>query len=106
MNYDIIDFMSLTFEEVEHIAELARLELADDEKEHYRQQLSAVLDYFKDLQSVDTSHISAKFSLIPQARLRPDESAASLTPEALFKNAPQAEGGQFRVPPVLDYDEG
>ena len=47
--------MSLTLEEVEHIAELARLELTDEEKERYRQQLSAILDYVARLQALDTS---------------------------------------------------
>src|SRR5512141_435755 len=38
--------VSLTLEEVEHIADLARLLLTEEEKEHYREQLSAILDYF------------------------------------------------------------
>ena len=49
--------MSLTLEEVEHIADLARLRLTDDEKARYRQQLSAILDYVVQLQELDTSGI-------------------------------------------------
>jgi len=49
--------MSLTLKEVEHIAELARLELSAEEKERYRQQLSAILDYARSLQSLDTGGI-------------------------------------------------
>lgn len=49
--------MSLTLKEVEHIAELARLDLSDVEKEQYREQLSAILDYAQRLQEVDTTAI-------------------------------------------------
>ena len=41
--------MSLSLEEVEHIATLARLRLTDEEKERYRLQLSAVLNYLAKL---------------------------------------------------------
>ena len=47
--------MPLSIEEVEHIAELARLDLSEAEKIRYRQQLSAILDYFVQLQELDTS---------------------------------------------------
>lgn len=101
--------MSLTLEEVDHIAELARLELSQAEKLRYREQLSAVLDYFKDLQQVDTTNISPSFSVVPNgekpSELRPDVARPSLTPERLLSNAPDAENDQFRVPPVLDYEE-
>lgn len=101
--------MSLTLEEVDHIADLARLELSQAEKLRYREQLSAVLDYFKDLQRVDTANISPAFSVIPSgekpSELRQDVTRPSLSIESLLINAPDAENGQFRVPPVLDYEE-
>ena len=50
--------MKLTREEVEHIAELARLRLSGQEKVRYAEQLSDILDYAARLQSVDTSGIS------------------------------------------------
>lgn len=94
--------MTLSMEEVEHIAELARLELTDEEKSRYRQQLSAVLDYFARLQSVDTRHIPPTFSVSPtQPNLRPDKAQPDLSRQALLSNAPQVEQGQFRVPPIL-----
>ena len=46
--------MSLTLAEVEHIAELARLSLTEEEKARYREQLSAILDYVARLQTLDT----------------------------------------------------
>ena len=95
--------MSLTRAEVDHIAELARLELTDDEKALYREQLSAILDYAARLQSVDTSHISPTASVLStRSPLRPDVVVPGLSNEQALQNAPRAEQGQFRVPPVQE----
>jgi aspartyl-tRNA(Asn)/glutamyl-tRNA(Gln) amidotransferase subunit C len=95
--------MSLTLEQVEHIANLARLELSDEEKERYRQQLSAILDYFAQLSELDTAEIAPTSSVLPaRSALRPDEPHPGLSLEELLRNAPETEGGQFRVPPVLE----
>lgn len=95
--------MSLSLEEVEHIATLARLRLTEAEKERYRQQLSAILDYMAKLKQVDTAHIEPTATVLPlHTVLRPDEVTPSLPREELLANAPAAEAGMFRVPPVLD----
>lgn len=95
--------MTLTLQEVEHIANLARLELSPTELALYRQQLSAILDHFSQLQQLDTSGVlpysEARQESMP---LRADRSRPGLSTEALLKNAPAAEDDQFRVPPVLD----
>jgi aspartyl-tRNA(Asn)/glutamyl-tRNA(Gln) amidotransferase subunit C len=98
--------MTLTLEEVEHIADLARLALSDEEKARYREQLSNILDYAARLQALDTANIPPT-STDPQgvpARsvLRPDRVRPGLSPQDLLRNAPQAEQDQFRVPPVMD----
>lgn len=49
--------MSLTSEQVEHIAKLARLDLAEGEKESFRAQLSSILDYVSRLQEIDTEGV-------------------------------------------------
>jgi aspartyl-tRNA(Asn)/glutamyl-tRNA(Gln) amidotransferase subunit C len=95
--------MALTLEEIEHIAALARLSLTAEEKARYRVQLSAVLDYMARLRQVDTSHIEPTATVLPlRTVLRPDSVTPSLAPEALLANAPSAEMGMFRVPPVLE----
>lgn len=95
--------MSLTLTEVEHIAHLARLELTAEEKERFRQQLSEILDYARRLQNLDTAGIPPTASVLPpRSVLRPDETVPGLSQEDLLRNAPQAENGQFRVPPVLE----
>jgi len=95
--------MSLTLAEVEHIANLARLELTPEEKERYRQQLSAILDYARRLQQVDTAGIAPTSSVLPaRSRLREDQNAPSLSPAELLANAPRSENDQFSVPPVIE----
>lgn len=99
----IITPMKLTLAEVEHIAQLARLELTSAEKELYRQQLSDILDYAARLQKLDTSGIPPTASVLPpRSVLRPDEPRPGLPVEDVLRNASQTEDNQFRVPPVLE----
>lgn len=95
--------MSLTLQEVEHIARLARLELTDEQKERYRVQLSTILDHIARLQELDTRDIppTTGWSL-SETPLRPDEPRPGLSLDSLLANAPETEGGQFKVPPVFE----
>jgi aspartyl-tRNA(Asn)/glutamyl-tRNA(Gln) amidotransferase subunit C len=97
--------MSLTLAEVEHIAELARLELSAEEKERYRQQLSAILEYAARLQALDTSDIPPTSSVLPsRSVLREDVARPSLSTAQVLQNAPRVEDDQFKVPPILDLE--
>jgi aspartyl-tRNA(Asn)/glutamyl-tRNA(Gln) amidotransferase subunit C len=99
----IIADMSLSNEEVEHIANLARLQLSPGEKEIYREQLSAILDYFARLRNLDTSGIPPTSSVLPPCTvLRKDETRPGLTVQELLINAQEVDANQFRVPPVLE----
>lgn len=93
----------LTIEEVEHIAELAKLGLTEEEKRTFQVQLSAILAYFEKLQEVDTSAIPPTATVLPlRSVMREDEIEPSLTPEEVLANAPDREDDAFRVPAVLD----
>lgn len=95
--------MSLSLEEVEHIARLARLELTDEQKARYRGQLEAILEHVAKLQELDTENVTPTASgAVGQMPLRADESRAGLTKDELLKNAPKQEGGQFKIPPVFE----
>jgi aspartyl-tRNA(Asn)/glutamyl-tRNA(Gln) amidotransferase subunit C len=95
--------MKLTLEEVEHIAELARLRLSDEEKARYGEQLSDILEYAARLQAVDTSGISPTSSVLPaRSVLRSDEPRPGLSLQDALRNAPDTKKDQFRVPPVLE----
>ncbi len=95
--------MKLTHEEVLHIALLARLGLTEAEVHRLKEQLSNILENFEVLQQVDTTDIPPTAQSIPlQNVLRDDEVVASLTPDEILANAPQQEGGFFKVRAVLE----
>ncbi len=100
---DIIPTMTLTRQEVDHIALLARLELSKEEKERYQQQLSDILDYVAQLQKLDTSNISPTSGVLPPSSpLRDDCVEKGLDTQRALENAPSVEADQFKVPPVLE----
>jgi len=95
--------MTLSYQEVEHIATLARLNLGPAEKELFRLQLSSILEHVARLQALDTREIPPTFSVSSLSSvLRSDEPAPGLAAQDLMGNAPQTEAGQFRIPPVFD----
>jgi aspartyl-tRNA(Asn)/glutamyl-tRNA(Gln) amidotransferase subunit C len=95
--------MTLSIDEVEHIAELARLDLTGEEKARYAGQLSAILEYAARLQSLDTAGIPPTSSVLAAHNtLRADETHPGLTLDQLLQNAPETQDRQFRVPPVLE----
>lgn len=95
--------MSLTPEDVDHIALLARLHLSDEEKERYRRQLSDILKHVDKLQELDTANVQPMSSVaVPQSRLRSDKPGPGMPRADLLRNAPDTAENQFRVPPVLD----
>ncbi|MBC8508322.1 MAG: Asp-tRNA(Asn)/Glu-tRNA(Gln) amidotransferase subunit GatC [Anaerolineales bacterium] len=95
--------MTLTQELVEHIAELARLDLSDKEMTRYRQQLSAILEYFEALQAIDTDNISPTSGMQEgSSMLRPDDTIDGLGIDDVLSNAPDIHGRQFRVPPIFN----
>ncbi|PKO05361.1 MAG: Asp-tRNA(Asn)/Glu-tRNA(Gln) amidotransferase GatCAB subunit C [Chloroflexi bacterium HGW-Chloroflexi-3] len=95
--------MQLTIQEVEHIAELAKLDLSDEEKELYREQLSSILEYAAMLQNVDTGDIPPTASVLPERSvLRADVVQEPLHPETVLQNAPHQKEQQFKVPIVME----
>ncbi|MBN1811501.1 MAG: Asp-tRNA(Asn)/Glu-tRNA(Gln) amidotransferase subunit GatC [Anaerolineae bacterium] len=95
--------MKLSRKDVEHIAELARLTLSDEEKTLYQEQLSVILEYFETLERLDTEAISPTATVLPlRSVMREDEPRPSTPREDILANAPAAEDGCFEVPAVLD----
>lgn len=81
--------MALTRAQVSHIAELAKLELTDQEIERMTSQLSAILEYAERLNPLDTDAIAPTASVIPnQNVMRPDIVTPSLTRVQVLQNAP------------------
>lgn len=97
--------MSLTRAQVSHIAELAKLELTDQEIERMTQQLSAILEYAERLNQLDTDAIAPTASVIPnQNVMRPDVVTPSLTRVQVLQNAPDTDANRefLRVRAILE----
>jgi aspartyl-tRNA(Asn)/glutamyl-tRNA(Gln) amidotransferase subunit C len=95
--------MTLSLEEVEHIAELAKLALTDEEKSRFREQLSSILDYANSLQALNTSDIPPTATVLPlDTVLRPDVPRESLNREELLANTSHKEDSMFCVEAILD----
>jgi aspartyl-tRNA(Asn)/glutamyl-tRNA(Gln) amidotransferase subunit C len=93
----------LTTEEVAHVARLARLDLAPDELETMRRQLSSVLDPINRLNEVDTSAIPPTAQVFAlRDVVRADTPRPPFPQAVMLANAPDAAGGCFKVPAVLE----
>jgi len=97
--------MSLTTADVEHIAHLARLELAPDEIAQYQRQLSDILNHFDVLARVNTSTVAPTASVLSlRTVIRRDSVQPGLATEDALANAPDQQDGFFRVPAIFGED--
>jgi aspartyl-tRNA(Asn)/glutamyl-tRNA(Gln) amidotransferase subunit C len=95
--------MKLNREQVLHIAELAKIKLTEDEIECFCEQLSAILDYFKVLEQIDTNAIPPTAMVITQHNvLRDDISSPSLPVEVALANAPHTSEQHVLVKAILE----
>lgn len=95
--------MSLSQEEVRHIALLARVGLTEADVERFREQLSNILENFKVLQQVDTTDVPPTAQSITLGNvMRDDVPTSSCSQQEILANAPRQEEGFFRVRAVLE----
>ena len=94
--------MSLTRQEVEKIAHLARLALTEAQITEYQVQLSAVLDYAEMLNEVDLSDVEPTAHAISRQNvMRADEAKPSLPVDEALANAEEHKQDQFYIQSVL-----
>ncbi len=97
----------LTEQEVRHVARLSRLELSDQEVEHFAEQLSAVLDYVSKLNELDVEGVEPMAHAMDVTNvLRPDEPVPGMSLKQALANAPDKMPPFFKVPKVLGEDSG
>ncbi len=93
----------ITVEDVEHVAKLARLELTDDEKQKFTEQLDNILDYFNQLDELDTTGVEPLSHPIPIFNVIREDSPTEFNErEIVLNNAPEEEDGYFRVPKISE----
>ncbi len=94
--------MSITKEEVQHVAHLARLEFSEEELERFTEQLAQILSYVEKLNELDTSRVEPTYHALKLTNIfREDEVKESIPTEEALSNAPQRENGFFVVPKVI-----
>lgn len=93
----------ITRPEVAHLARLARLELTDDELDHYADQLGVILQAVARVSEVVNDDIPATSHPIPMVNVtRPDVARPGLDRDLVLGGAPAHEDDRFRVPRILD----
>jgi aspartyl-tRNA(Asn)/glutamyl-tRNA(Gln) amidotransferase subunit C len=95
--------MSLTINEVRHVAELAKLHLSETEEALYQEQLSAILDYAQRLNALDTEAIPPTATVLPlRSVMRDDVARPSMPVDEILANAPARADNAFEVHAVLE----
>lgn len=93
---------SITTDDVAHVARLARLSLSQEELTRFTEQLAAVLDHARDVESLDTTGVVPTAHALPVVNvLRDDVVTASLDRAVVLAEAPEVEDYRFRVPRIL-----
>ncbi len=99
--------MKITREDVVRVAELAYLDLSEDELEKYRRQIDEILDYIGKLNELDTSGVEPMAQVLADdqaadATMREDLVVPSAVADDVLRQAPDPEPPYFRVPKVIE----
>jgi aspartyl-tRNA(Asn)/glutamyl-tRNA(Gln) amidotransferase subunit C len=95
--------MSADADTVRRIAHLARIALAEDEVEHLREELNAILAFVEQLSEIDVDGVEPMTSVIPmQMKKRADVVTDGGIADEILKNAPAAQEHFFAVPKVVE----
>lgn len=95
--------MKISREEVEYVANLARLALSPEEAAEFTGQLDQILGYFEKLRELDTTDVPATRHAIDIVNaFRDDLVHQSYDADTALKNAPSREGQFFKVPKIIE----
>ncbi len=95
--------MKITKETIEHVANLARLNLTEEEKQRLTHEMADIIAYVDKLNELDTSDVQPTAHVIPIKNVfREDEVKKSFDREKILANAPSEENGCFKVPKVVE----
>ncbi|MDI9616964.1 MAG: Asp-tRNA(Asn)/Glu-tRNA(Gln) amidotransferase subunit GatC [Methanothrix sp.] len=92
----------ITIKDVEHISWLASIRISEEEKEELVAQFNTILEYFQQMDEVDTEGVEPTYRVVDLANVfRDDVSRDSLSQEEALRNAPRREDGYFRSPRIV-----
>ena len=95
--------MSVSPEQVRHIAKLARIAMRDEEIERLVPELNNILGWVEQLEEVNTDGVEPLTAVVPnKLRLREDKVTDGDCRDEILANAPVAEHGFFAVPKVIE----
>jgi aspartyl-tRNA(Asn)/glutamyl-tRNA(Gln) amidotransferase subunit C len=95
--------MSVSTEQVRHIARLARIAMSDEEIERLAPELNNILGWVEQLGEVDTDGVEPLATVVDQKlRLRDDVVTDGDISDQVLANAPEAQHGFFAVPKVIE----
>jgi aspartyl-tRNA(Asn)/glutamyl-tRNA(Gln) amidotransferase subunit C len=95
--------MSVDADTVRRIANLARIAVAEEEVEHLKGELNAILAFVEQLSEVDVADVEPMTSVTPmEMKKRADAVTDGGIPDDIVKNAPVAEDHFFVVPKVVE----
>ena len=95
--------MAITREEVLHVARLARLALSEDEAVRLREQLGNILDYIRQLDTLDTKDVVPTSHAVEMGTPFRDDAVHRFgDKEAILSNAPDRFEDFFRVPRIIE----
>lgn len=88
---------------IDHIAHLARLEFAGDEKVAIKKDLEHIIDFMSKLNEIPTENVEPLIFMTDElSSLREDNPIETITQKEALKNAPKKDSDYFRIPKVLD----
>ncbi len=95
--------MKITKQEVDHVAKLARLQLSDQARDTFTDQLSNILTYVEQLNELDTKGVEPTSHVLDIKNvMRDDVPGESISQDRALANAPDKAAGHYRVPKIIE----
>ncbi len=99
--------MKITVKDVNYVSRLALLGLEEEEKEKIARELSSILEYMETMGELDTGGVEPTAHVLPNKNVfRKDEVRPADIREEALAIAPRREGSYYKVPPILEGEQG
>ncbi len=94
---------NLSPEQVKKVADLANIDLSEDELKKFQSQLSSILEFVSKLEQVKTAKVAPLSQTTGLKNVfREDKITPSLSQKQVLKNAPQSHNGYFKTKPIFE----